>query len=39
MSWLGKPDEVVKRVVFLVSHEASCIIGVDLNIDGGMGQL
>jgi NAD(P)-dependent dehydrogenase (short-subunit alcohol dehydrogenase family) len=39
MKRLGKPEEVAKGVVFLVSDEASYITGVELNIDGGMGQL
>jgi len=39
MGRMGKPEEVAKGVVFLASDEASYITGVELNIDGGMGQL
>ena len=34
-----KSEEVAKAVIFLASHDASYITGVELNIDGGMGQL
>lgn len=39
MKRLGEPEEVAKGVAFLASDEASYITGVELNIDGGMGQL
>jgi len=39
MKRLGEADEVAKGVVFLASDDASFITGVELNIDGGMGQL
>ena len=39
MKRLGKSEEVAKAVVFLASDDASYITGVELNIDGGMGQL
>ena len=39
MGRMGEPEEVAKGVVFLASDEASYITGVELNIDGGMGQL
>jgi NAD(P)-dependent dehydrogenase (short-subunit alcohol dehydrogenase family) len=39
MKRFGEPDEVAKAVAFLASEEASYITGVELNIDGGMGQL
>jgi NAD(P)-dependent dehydrogenase (short-subunit alcohol dehydrogenase family) len=39
MKRLGEAEEVAKGVAFLASDEASFITGVELNIDGGMGQL
>ena len=39
MKRLGSPEEVSDAVIFLASDEASYINGVELNIDGGMGQL
>ena len=39
MKRLGSSEEVAKAVVFLASDDASYITGVELNIDGGMGQL
>ena len=39
MKRLGEAEEVAKAVVFLASDDASYITGVELNIDGGMGQL
>jgi NAD(P)-dependent dehydrogenase (short-subunit alcohol dehydrogenase family) len=39
MKRLGEAEEVAKAVAFLASDEASYITGVELNIDGGMGQL
>jgi NAD(P)-dependent dehydrogenase (short-subunit alcohol dehydrogenase family) len=39
MKRFGKPDEVGNAVLFLASSEASYITGVDLNVDGGAGQL
>ena len=39
MKRFGEPDEVARAVAFLASDEASYITGVELNIDGGMGQL
>jgi NAD(P)-dependent dehydrogenase (short-subunit alcohol dehydrogenase family) len=39
MKRLGTPEEVARAVVFLASDEASYITGVELNVDGGMGQL
>jgi NAD(P)-dependent dehydrogenase (short-subunit alcohol dehydrogenase family) len=39
MKRLGSSEEVAKGVIFLASEDASYITGVELNIDGGMGQL
>ena len=39
MKRFGKPDEVGHAVLFLASSEASYITGVDLNVDGGTGQI
>jgi NAD(P)-dependent dehydrogenase (short-subunit alcohol dehydrogenase family) len=39
MKRLGTPQEVAKAVAFLASDDASYITGVELNVDGGMGQL
>lgn len=39
MKRFGNTDEVAKAVAFLASDDASYITGVELNVDGGMGQL
>lgn len=39
MKRFGKPDEIGNAVLFLASGQASYITGVDLNVDGGAGQL
>jgi NAD(P)-dependent dehydrogenase (short-subunit alcohol dehydrogenase family) len=39
MKRLGEVEEIARGVAFLASDEASYITGVELNIDGGMGQL
>ena len=39
MKRFGESDEVAKAVAFLASDDASYITGVELNVDGGMGQL
>jgi NAD(P)-dependent dehydrogenase (short-subunit alcohol dehydrogenase family) len=39
MKRLGTPEEVGNAVLFLASSDASYITGVDLNVDGGMGQV
>jgi NAD(P)-dependent dehydrogenase (short-subunit alcohol dehydrogenase family) len=35
----GKPEEVAGAVAFLASSDASYITGVELNVDGGLGQV
>lgn len=35
----GKPEEIATAVAFLASKEASFITGVELDVDGGMGQV
>jgi NAD(P)-dependent dehydrogenase (short-subunit alcohol dehydrogenase family) len=39
MKRFGKPEEVASAVAFLASSDASYITGVELNVDGGMGQI
>jgi NAD(P)-dependent dehydrogenase (short-subunit alcohol dehydrogenase family) len=39
MKRFGSPEEVGHAVLFLASNEASYITGVELNVDGGGGQL
>ncbi len=39
MKRLGTAEEVAASVAFLASSDASYITGVELNVDGGMGQL
>jgi NAD(P)-dependent dehydrogenase (short-subunit alcohol dehydrogenase family) len=39
MKRLGDVEEIARGVAFVASDEASYITGVELNIDGGMGQL
>jgi NAD(P)-dependent dehydrogenase (short-subunit alcohol dehydrogenase family) len=36
---LGRPDEIADAVLFLASPAANYIVGVELNVDGGMSQL
>jgi NAD(P)-dependent dehydrogenase (short-subunit alcohol dehydrogenase family) len=36
---IGQPEEVAGAVAFLASKDASYITGVELNVDGGMGQI
>jgi NAD(P)-dependent dehydrogenase (short-subunit alcohol dehydrogenase family) len=39
MKRFGKPEEIAGAVAFLASTDATYITGVDLNIDGGYGQI
>lgn len=39
MKRLGQPEEVAGVVAFLASKDASYITGVEINVDGGMGQI
>jgi len=39
MKRFGQPEEVAATVAFLASDDASYITGVEINVDGGMGQI
>jgi NAD(P)-dependent dehydrogenase (short-subunit alcohol dehydrogenase family) len=39
MKRMGSPEEVAEAVLFLASDKASYITGVELSVDGGMGEL
>jgi NAD(P)-dependent dehydrogenase (short-subunit alcohol dehydrogenase family) len=39
MKRFGQPEEVAGVVAFLASSDASYITGVEINVDGGLGQL
>ncbi|MBE8966877.1 SDR family oxidoreductase [Nostocales cyanobacterium LEGE 12452] len=36
---VGTPDEIAKAVVFLASDDSSFVNGIELFVDGGMGQV
>ena len=39
MKRMGTAEEVAKTVAFLASADSSFITGVEIDVDGGMGQL
>jgi NAD(P)-dependent dehydrogenase (short-subunit alcohol dehydrogenase family) len=39
MKRLGQPEQVAGTVAFLASSDSSFITGVEINVDGGMGQI
>jgi NAD(P)-dependent dehydrogenase (short-subunit alcohol dehydrogenase family) len=39
MGRLGQPEEVAGVVAFLASQDASYMTGVEINVDGGLGQI
>jgi NAD(P)-dependent dehydrogenase (short-subunit alcohol dehydrogenase family) len=39
MKRFGQPEEVASTVAFLASGDASYITGVEINVDGGLGQV
>ncbi|PYV13194.1 MAG: oxidoreductase [Acidobacteria bacterium] len=39
MKRFGQPEEVAATVAFLASRDASYITGVEINVDGGLGQI
>ena len=39
MKRFGQPEEVAGVVAFLASSDSSYVTGVEINVDGGLGQL
>jgi NAD(P)-dependent dehydrogenase (short-subunit alcohol dehydrogenase family) len=39
MKRFGQPEEVAAAVAFLASQDASYFTGVEINVDGGQGQI
>jgi NAD(P)-dependent dehydrogenase (short-subunit alcohol dehydrogenase family) len=39
MKRFGQPEEIASTVLFLATPDSSYITGVDINVDGGLGQV
>jgi NAD(P)-dependent dehydrogenase (short-subunit alcohol dehydrogenase family) len=39
MKRFGQPEKVAATVAFLASQDASYITGVEINVDGGLGEI
>jgi NAD(P)-dependent dehydrogenase (short-subunit alcohol dehydrogenase family) len=39
MKRFGQPEEVAGTVAFLASQDASYVTAVEINVDGGLGQI
>jgi NAD(P)-dependent dehydrogenase (short-subunit alcohol dehydrogenase family) len=39
MGRMGKPEEIASAAAFLASDESSCITGIELPVDGGIGAV
>jgi NAD(P)-dependent dehydrogenase (short-subunit alcohol dehydrogenase family) len=39
MKYFGQPEEVAATIAFLASQDASYITAVEINVDGGLGQV
>jgi NAD(P)-dependent dehydrogenase (short-subunit alcohol dehydrogenase family) len=35
----GRPEDIAETVTFLASPDSAYVVGVELNVDGGMSQL
>ena len=36
---MGRPEEVAAAALFLASDDSSFVTGIELSVDGGMGQV